>query len=87
MVVSYDERVDRGGNRYKQIINVEEFSSHKEALDYVENQRPSNHRIAGFNPFISPVPLEAVQNYRLVYSSKSSVYNADARMIPEVKNL
>ncbi len=84
-VIAYDEKVDRAGNRYRQITGVEEFSSYQEALDYVESQGSANHRIVGINPFVSPVSLEAVQNYKLVYSSKSGVSHPDKGMIPEVK--
>ena len=85
MVVSYTEEVDLKGNRYKQISNVEEFSSSQEAIDFVESKGTANHRIVGINPFISPVPLQAVQNYKLVYSSESGISHPDAGMIPEVK--
>ncbi len=85
MVVSYDEKVDREGNRHRLITDIEEFSSYQEALDYVESQESANHRIVGINPFTSPIPLEAVQNYSLVYSSESGVSHPDAGMIPEVK--
>ncbi len=85
MVISYDEKVDNSGYHYKQISNIEEFSSYQEALDYIESEGASKHRIVGVNPFISPVSLEPVSNYRLVYSSETGVLNQDAGMIPEVK--
>ena len=66
MVVSYDEEVDREGNRHRLITDMKEFSSYQEALDYVESQESANHRIVGINPFISPIPLEAAQSYKLV---------------------
>ena len=85
VVISYDEKVDREGNHYKQINNIEEFSSYQEALDFIESEGSSKHIIVGINPFVSPVRLEALQNYRLVYASESGVENQDAGMIPEVK--
>jgi len=85
IVVTYDEKVNRDGNRYKQITDVNEFSSYKEALDYIESQGSTNHRIVGINPFISPISLEAVQNYKLIYSSESGVSHPDKGVIPEVK--
>jgi hypothetical protein len=77
--------VDRQGNRYRQITNVEEFSSYQEALDYVESQESPNHAIIGANPFISPISLQAVPNYKLIYSSKYTVSQTDVGRIPEVK--
>ena len=41
----------------------------------------------GINPFTSPIPLEALQNYKLIYSSKSgiSISHQKAGLIPEVE--
>ena len=64
LVVSYDERTDRQGNRYRIINNWEELSSYQEALEYIESQESSNHSIVGSDPFNSPISLEAVQNYK-----------------------
>jgi dolichyl-diphosphooligosaccharide--protein glycosyltransferase len=85
LVVTYDEKVDLDGNRYKQITDAKQFSSYQEALDYVAGQKSGNYSIIGTNPFASPVPLEALQNYKLIYSSKSEVARPDKVMIPEVK--
>jgi oligosaccharyl transferase (archaeosortase A-associated) len=85
VVIAYDEKVDREGNRHKIITDMEQFSSYQEALDYVESQGAANHRIVGINPFVSPISLEAVQNYKMVYSSESCISHRDAGMIPEVK--
>ena len=79
-------KLTSAGNHYKQITDAEEFPSYQEALDYVASQKSSaNHDIVGANPFISPIPLEAVPNYKLVYSSKSTVSYSDNGTIPEVK--
>ena len=84
-MITYIEKVDREGNLYKQITDIDEFSSYQEALDYVEGQGPDNHRIVGINPFISPIALEAVQDYKLIHSSESGIVHQDLGMIPEVK--
>lgn len=85
VVVSYEEKVDRQENRYRQITGVKELSSYEEALDYVENQDSGNHIIVGTNPFISPVPLEALEGYRLVHSSESGISQQGGGVVPEVK--
>ena len=85
VVVSYDEKVDREGNRYRQITDVNEFSSYREAIDHIESQGSGSHRIVGTNPFISPVPLEALENYKLIHSSEVGVSHPDVGMVPEVK--
>jgi len=85
-VVSYEERLSQEGFAYKQITSVESFAGYKEAEDYVANQKSGNYRIVGTNPFVSPVPLEKVDQYKLVYSSESSrIEPYSSNIIPEVK--
>ncbi|MFC1980928.1 oligosaccharyl transferase, archaeosortase A system-associated [Chloroflexota bacterium] len=85
VVLSYQEKVDSRGTQYKQITNAQEFSTYEEALSYIENQKSGKHSIVGVNPFVSPVPLEAIKSYKLVYSSDDSIKQAEALMVPEVK--
>ena len=84
-VITYEETVDRDGNRYRQISDANDFSSYQKALDYIESEGTAKHEIVGTNPFISPIPLETVQDYKLVYSSKSGMSNPDGSIQPEVK--
>ncbi len=85
VVITYDEKVSSDGKPYKQITNAEKFDSYQEALEHIESQGSANHRIVGTNQFISPVPLEALKNYKLAYSSESGKSHPDAGLIPEVK--
>ena len=86
MVISYREEVSSDGTPFKLITGMpEEFSTYQEALDYIESQESGNYEIIGTNPFISPIPLEAVDNYKAVYSSESSIPLKDIGTIPEVK--
>ena len=64
---------------------MEQFDSYQEAEEYISSQESGNYRIVGNNPAISPVPLAALEDYRLVYSSNNSVAIPDAGTIPEVK--
>ena len=64
--------------------NFEQFTSYQEALEYAENLGTTNYSIVGSDPFTSPVSLEAVQNYKLVYSSESGI-STENTVIPEVK--
>jgi dolichyl-diphosphooligosaccharide--protein glycosyltransferase len=84
-VISYKEIVMQG-IKGKQITSVKSFPSYQEAEDYVANQKSGNYRVVGTNPFASPVPLEKLERYKLLYSSKNSKvqpYSSD--IIPEVK--
>jgi len=84
-VVSYEEKLGPGGDVYRQITGIKSFQSYERAEDYVANQEPGSCRIAGTNPLASPVPLEKLNQYELVYSSKSASQTPVGGLIPEVK--
>ena len=85
MVISYEEKVDRDGKAYKEIIGGQSFTSYEEAEAYISSQESGNHRIVGLHPFISPVPLEPLGKYRLIHSSDSSIMVPEIGEISEVK--
>ena len=85
IVVSYEEKVSRKGQTFKQLTDIETFPSYDEALDFLESQESANYMIVGHNPFISPVPLEALKDYRLVHSSDAVLMQGDVGAVPEVK--
>jgi len=70
-VFSYQERVDIQGRSYKEITSWRPFSSYEEARDFIADHASENYRIVGLDPFNSPVPLEKLEHYRLVYASSS----------------
>jgi asparagine N-glycosylation enzyme membrane subunit Stt3 len=69
IVISYEEMVTSDGQKYKEITSVQPFSSYEDAQAYVAAQTSGNYRIVSYDPFISPVPIEALNSYELVYSS------------------
>ena len=83
-VITYVDKTQEGIN-YKQVTDVKEFTSYQEALDYINNQKSGNHIIVGASPFISPVPLEAVPDFRLIHSSAQGTSQQNIGFIPEVK--
>ena len=85
VVISYEEKVDNRGTYYREIKNIQDFDSTQEALDYIESEESLKHSIVGINPFVSPVKLEAIDNYRLVYASEYVIDNQELGTIPEVK--
>jgi oligosaccharyl transferase (archaeosortase A-associated) len=84
-VISYEERLDDAGQLHKLLTGAEEYSSYEEAETYINSQEATTLRIVGTNPLLSPVPLEELEHYELLYSSNSTVTLPDARVIPEVK--
>jgi len=73
VVITYQDSMYRNEFAYKLVIDAKEFVSYQDALNYIANLDPSTkYAIVGTDPFISPIPLEAVEEYNLVYSSTSS---------------
>jgi dolichyl-diphosphooligosaccharide--protein glycosyltransferase len=84
-VISFQENTTSGGEVIKQITSVQSFSSYEEATAYIAGQQSANYRIISDNPFISPVPLEALEHYNLVHGSDVPIRLADGRTLPAVK--
>jgi dolichyl-diphosphooligosaccharide--protein glycosyltransferase len=85
MVISY-ERVTVDGIPIRKITSVNEFGSYEEATAFLLNQESPNYRIVSYNAFASPVPLEALEHFKLIHSSDELVMRwPDRVMIPEVK--
>ena len=86
MVISYEERVTQEGIPLKLVTDSQTFPTHEEAVAYISGQESGNYRIASGSPFVSPVPLEALKDYRLIHSSDEGVEIPDMGItVPEVK--
>ena len=70
-VISYNELKSADGRSFKEITGIanngEPFATYEEAVAFVGDS--SNYRIVGQNPTVSPVPLEKLEHYQLVYQS------------------
>jgi len=84
-VISYQEKTPKQGKPYKLLTSAKTFSSYKEAVAYMAQQESGNYRIVGINPFISPVPLTALEHYQTIYSSDSSINQTGVGELPLVK--
>ncbi|GAI93248.1 unnamed protein product, partial [marine sediment metagenome] len=67
------------------ITSSRAFPSYEEAVAYVSSQKSVNYRIVSDNPFLSPVPLDAVKHYKLVHTSESRETPPGGGMVPSVK--
>jgi hypothetical protein len=67
IVISYQEKVASGGDKYKEITDYWSFSTYEEAEAYVASQTAGNYKIVGVDPFSSIVPLEKLNSYEFVY--------------------
>jgi len=83
--ISYELNEDEEGNQYKLITTAEEFGSYEEAEAFLLSQESGNYEIVGVDPFISPVPLEALEDYQLIHSSDGSIEVPNVGEIPAVK--
>jgi hypothetical protein len=85
-VITFVEKVGEDGKPFKQINGAQKFSTYEEALAFVSEAGSANHRLVSMNPFASPVPLENIENYRLVFNSKVTNNTiVKGTTIPQVK--
>lgn len=85
-VITYEEKTNNEGKTYKHITGERGFNTYEEAVKYTSLQTASNVRIVGKDPFYSAVPLEKLEHYEPVYSSKRSrVQLSSSNTVPEVK--
>ncbi len=73
VVITYQEALDVNGIIFKLVVDAQEFVSYQDALNFVNTQNSNyKYEIVGVDPFTSPIPLEPVEGYQLVYSSPTS---------------
>ncbi len=81
-VVTYQDARDVSGIIFKLVADAKDFVSYQDALNYIATQDSSKkYEIISVDPFSSPIPLEAVEDYQLVYSSA----NYTNTTVPEIK--
>ena len=70
-VLSYTWQTTENGERYKLLTDVANnqtpFATYEEAATFIKDH--PGYVIVGTNPFVSPIPLEALQEYTLIHSS------------------
>lgn len=84
IVIAYQER-NFSGNVYKVVSDVKQYPTYQEAEAFVSGNQSGNYRIVGVSPMKSPVPLEALANYRLVHGSETTISLQDVGDVPQVK--
>ena len=72
-VISYAEKVSREGVQYKEISGTQSFPTFEEAVAYVSKQASGNYKIASPDPLVTPVSLDSLKHYKLVYPSGQSM--------------
>jgi len=83
-VIGY-KAIDGGnGQIYKAITEQKKFTTYQEAADFINSQKAGSYRIVSDDPLRSPVPLEPLKSYSLLYGSPQKSYNGQ-NAIPKVK--
>jgi len=83
-VMTWTEQRMPDGQAFKEITGLRNFGSYGEAEYFVAGQKEGNHRIVGTDPLASPLPLEALDEYKLVYQSRETASAGSAPM-PVIK--
>jgi dolichyl-diphosphooligosaccharide--protein glycosyltransferase len=83
-VICWEAKTGADGLPYKEITGLKTFRSYEEASSFLAGQQGGNWRIVGKDPTVSPVPLEALEEYRRAFASPQMVRVGNAET-PEVK--
>jgi dolichyl-diphosphooligosaccharide--protein glycosyltransferase len=83
--ISYENKEDASGQAYKLITDYKTFKTYSEAQAYVAQQKTGQYKIGGIDPFVSPVSLEPLTDFKLVYGSGPTKPTPAGGAVPEVK--
>jgi dolichyl-diphosphooligosaccharide--protein glycosyltransferase len=84
LVMAWQEQALPDGQKFKEISGFKKFNSDIEAQAFISSQKSGNYRIIGADPLSSPVPLEALDGYKLVYQSSEKA-GAGSSPLPVIK--
>lgn len=71
VVINFEDKVARDGTPYKEITGAQTFATFDDAQDYVAKQNLPKYRIVSNDPFVSSVPLAALEQFKLVHGDGS----------------
>jgi hypothetical protein len=83
-VITYTTQA-RGTNIYKIVSKAEQYPTYQAAKNFIASQTSGNYDIVSTSPFVSPVPLDAVTDFKLVYSSDYTDSFSGNVTIPDIK--
>jgi dolichyl-phosphooligosaccharide-protein glycotransferase len=84
LVVEYAIRTTNEGS-YKEVVNENQFATYEEAVAFMAGKSSDNFFIAGTDVLISPVPLAALEHYRIVYETEEKVSVSSSTQTSEIK--
>jgi oligosaccharyl transferase (archaeosortase A-associated) len=71
-VISWQDTNVDATHTVKVINDAQPFETYEAANAFLQSKTSGNYRIVGPNPFVNPVPLAAIQDYKLVYASSQT---------------
>ena len=83
-VISYKE-ISFFGQQVKEITGTQTFATYENAQEYLESKTAPNYRIVSESPFISPIPLEALEHYKVVHRSDPEAVEGEEELISYIK--
>jgi oligosaccharyl transferase (archaeosortase A-associated) len=78
MVLTWEDKTTTSGVHIRLVTDAQEYDSYQSALNYVAANPDKKLYIAGSSPFINPIPIEAVTDYNLVFSSAQKIKSTDS---------
>jgi dolichyl-diphosphooligosaccharide--protein glycosyltransferase len=68
--ILYQEQSDEVGNTYKILTNVIQYTTYEEAEEFLLSEEGKGYSIVSPDPALSPIPLKALEDYKLIHSSE-----------------
>jgi hypothetical protein len=84
LVMSFQDQVTSDGQKFKEITGLKSFKNYKEADSFISSQKQGHYRIIGTDPLVSPVPLDQLSRYKLIYQSEEKA-SAGSTPLPAIK--
>jgi asparagine N-glycosylation enzyme membrane subunit Stt3 len=68
-VISSVKKTRSDGLMYREITEQRRFATYDEARSFIESHGSQDYQIVSDNPLLSPVPLQELEDYELIYRS------------------
>ncbi len=85
IVMQYEDRIMEDGKKFREIINLKRFRNDSEANVFISSNKQGQYKIISVDPLSSPVSLQGLSDYKLVYASPQSIPIMGSGSLPEIK--
>jgi oligosaccharyl transferase (archaeosortase A-associated) len=84
-VMTYQDQQLPGGQAFKEILGYKNFKNYSDAEAFISSPKDGQYKIIGTDPVVSPVPLEQLKEYKLVYQSTQKASAGSPTLLPAIK--